>query len=144
MMISRLFVLGSVLCDAVTFLHQSERLDLCGERCGATICAESTCFVDYGACNGDGILGSAVNSKVSVVAPAPGPSPGPAPGPPMPQVGDMVEITADHLPSKGLAFEVIQAGGKWESTGGEAVKLGNGKWYKVEYLRILERAALKP
>lgn len=144
-MISRLFlVLGIVSCDAVTFLHHNEKLDLCGERCGATICAKSTCFVDYGACNGGGILGSALTSKVSLAAPAPGPSPGPAPGPPMPQVGDIVEITADHLPSKGLAFEVIQDGGKWESTGGDAVKLGNGKWYKIEYLRIVERSAIKP
>jgi len=62
----------------------------------------------------------------------------------MPLVGDIVEITAEHLPSKGQAYEVIQAGGKWEATGGDAVKLGNGKWYKVEYLKIVDQSAIEP
>lgn len=148
MMMPRIFlVLGcSVASDAVVSFRRtnstSKKLDLCGEKCGATICAGSTCFVDYGACTGKGILGSVdlSNEYASVSAPAPGPAPGPAgPAVPPPQVGDVVEITGSFLPSKGLAFEVIQA-----DPAKEKVKLGNGKWYKVEYVKKVDKSTIKP
>lgn len=95
-------------------------------------------MVDYGACAGNSVLSFKVKAAAPAAAPAGAPGPA-APGGPRPAVGEVVEVTADDRPSKGLAFEIIQ-----DDADGGKLKLQNGKWYRDKDVKHIPAAEVTP